>query len=171
MKVLLRRMQLGNIEFKKERNQEQATMHDNTGINVTDFTRASSPHASGRPQVVRSPDQGAAAVPPRAPAVHSLYGPKHNSRQHPAMYVALVLKASRRRTSARRASPGTSSTSALDLQPCIELIDEALTPPTPRPILALPGTPFIGVLVPTMARTSLRWTPKLMKPAAREHVK
>uniref|UniRef100_A0A8D3BTV6 Myosin heavy chain 11 n=1 Tax=Scophthalmus maximus TaxID=52904 RepID=A0A8D3BTV6_SCOMX len=42
-------MQLGNIEFKKERNQEQATMPDNTaaqkvchlqGINVTDFTRA-----------------------------------------------------------------------------------------------------------------------------------
>uniref|UniRef100_A0A672T8U3 Myosin-11-like n=1 Tax=Sinocyclocheilus grahami TaxID=75366 RepID=A0A672T8U3_SINGR len=42
-------LQLGNIEFKKERNQEQATMPDNTaaqkvchlqGINVTDFTRA-----------------------------------------------------------------------------------------------------------------------------------
>uniref|UniRef100_A0A4W5LZP2 Myosin, heavy chain 11a, smooth muscle n=1 Tax=Hucho hucho TaxID=62062 RepID=A0A4W5LZP2_9TELE len=42
-------LQLGNIEFKKERNQEQATMPDNTaaqkvchlqGINVVDFTRA-----------------------------------------------------------------------------------------------------------------------------------
>uniref|UniRef100_A0A669DIS5 Myosin, heavy chain 11a, smooth muscle n=1 Tax=Oreochromis niloticus TaxID=8128 RepID=A0A669DIS5_ORENI len=49
MKVCSTVMQLGNIEFKKERNQEQATMPDNTaaqkvchlqGINVTDFTRA-----------------------------------------------------------------------------------------------------------------------------------
>uniref|UniRef100_A0A7N6AE76 Myosin, heavy chain 11a, smooth muscle n=1 Tax=Anabas testudineus TaxID=64144 RepID=A0A7N6AE76_ANATE len=49
MKVCSSVMQLGNIEFKKERNQEQATMPDNTaaqkvchlqGINVTDFTRA-----------------------------------------------------------------------------------------------------------------------------------
>uniref|UniRef100_A0A8C5AWC8 Myosin heavy chain 11 n=1 Tax=Gadus morhua TaxID=8049 RepID=A0A8C5AWC8_GADMO len=49
MKVCSAVMQLGNIEFKKERNQEQATMPDNTaaqkvchlqGINVTDFTRA-----------------------------------------------------------------------------------------------------------------------------------
>uniref|UniRef100_A0A8C4HLT5 Myosin heavy chain 11 n=1 Tax=Dicentrarchus labrax TaxID=13489 RepID=A0A8C4HLT5_DICLA len=49
LKVCSTVMQLGNIEFKKERNQEQATMPDNTaaqkvchlqGINVTDFTRA-----------------------------------------------------------------------------------------------------------------------------------
>ncbi|XP_035254581.1 myosin-11-like [Anguilla anguilla] len=49
MKVVSTVLQLGNIEFKKERNQEQATMPDNTaaqkvchlqGINVTDFTRA-----------------------------------------------------------------------------------------------------------------------------------
>uniref|UniRef100_A0A7N8XIM6 Myosin heavy chain 11 n=1 Tax=Mastacembelus armatus TaxID=205130 RepID=A0A7N8XIM6_9TELE len=49
LKVCSSVMQLGNIEFKKERNQEQATMPDNTaaqkvchlqGINVTDFTRA-----------------------------------------------------------------------------------------------------------------------------------
>jgi myosin protein heavy chain len=31
MKVCSAVMQLGNIEFKKERNQEQATMPDNTG--------------------------------------------------------------------------------------------------------------------------------------------
>lgn len=31
MKVCSTVMQLGNIEFKKERNQEQATMPDNTG--------------------------------------------------------------------------------------------------------------------------------------------
>ncbi|XP_076871423.1 myosin-11a isoform X2 [Brachyhypopomus gauderio] len=49
LKVVSTVLQLGNIEFKKERNQEQATMPDNTaaqkvchlsGINVTDFTRA-----------------------------------------------------------------------------------------------------------------------------------
>uniref|UniRef100_A0A8C7ZY13 Myosin, heavy chain 11a, smooth muscle n=1 Tax=Oryzias sinensis TaxID=183150 RepID=A0A8C7ZY13_9TELE len=49
LKVCSTVMQLGNIAFKKERNQEQATMPDNTaaqkvchlqGINVTDFTRA-----------------------------------------------------------------------------------------------------------------------------------
>ncbi|KAF7710994.1 myosin-11a isoform X1 [Silurus meridionalis] len=49
LKVVSAVLQLGNIEFKKERNQEQATMPDNTaaqkvchlsGINVTDFTRA-----------------------------------------------------------------------------------------------------------------------------------
>ncbi|XP_048869355.1 myosin-11a isoform X1 [Brienomyrus brachyistius] len=49
LKVVSSVLQLGNIEFKKERNQEQATMPDNTaaqkvchlqGINVTDFTRA-----------------------------------------------------------------------------------------------------------------------------------
>ncbi|KAJ3614822.1 hypothetical protein NHX12_018392, partial [Muraenolepis orangiensis] len=49
LKVCSTVMQLGNIEFKKERNQEQATMPDNTaaqkvchlqGVNVTDFTRA-----------------------------------------------------------------------------------------------------------------------------------
>ncbi|KAJ8253887.1 hypothetical protein COCON_G00204990 [Conger conger] len=49
MKVVSTVLQLGNIEFKKERNQEQATMPDNTaaqkvchlqGINVTDFARA-----------------------------------------------------------------------------------------------------------------------------------
>nr|XP_020451645.1 myosin-11 isoform X2 [Monopterus albus] len=49
LKVCSTVMQLGNIGFKKERNQEQATMPDNTaaqkvchlqGINVTDFTRA-----------------------------------------------------------------------------------------------------------------------------------
>ncbi|XP_076001888.1 myosin-11a isoform X2 [Genypterus blacodes] len=49
LKVCSTVMHLGNIEFKKERNQEQATMPDNTaaqkvchlqGINVTDFTRA-----------------------------------------------------------------------------------------------------------------------------------
>ncbi|KAM3865194.1 myosin-11a isoform 2-T2 [Diretmus argenteus] len=49
LKVCSAVMHLGNIEFKKERNQEQATMPDNTaaqkvchlqGINVTDFTRA-----------------------------------------------------------------------------------------------------------------------------------
>ncbi|XP_035263047.1 myosin-11a isoform X3 [Anguilla anguilla] len=48
-KVVSTVLHLGNIEFKKERNQEQATMPDNTaaqkvchlqGINVTDFTRA-----------------------------------------------------------------------------------------------------------------------------------
>lgn len=31
LKVCSTVMQLGNIEFKKERNQEQATMPDNTG--------------------------------------------------------------------------------------------------------------------------------------------
>uniref|UniRef100_A0A8C1JUR5 Myosin, heavy chain 11a, smooth muscle n=1 Tax=Cyprinus carpio TaxID=7962 RepID=A0A8C1JUR5_CYPCA len=49
LKVVSTVLQLGNIEFKKERNQEQATMPDNTAaqkvchlqsINVTDFTRA-----------------------------------------------------------------------------------------------------------------------------------
>ncbi|XP_067116002.1 myosin-11-like isoform X1 [Osmerus mordax] len=49
LKVCSTVLQLGNIEFKKERNQEQATMPDNTaaqkvchlqGINVVDFTRA-----------------------------------------------------------------------------------------------------------------------------------
>ncbi|KAJ8344970.1 hypothetical protein SKAU_G00291630 [Synaphobranchus kaupii] len=49
MKVVSTVLQLGNIEFQKERHQEQATMPDNTaaqkvchlqGINVTDFTRA-----------------------------------------------------------------------------------------------------------------------------------
>ncbi|XP_046899857.1 myosin-11a isoform X1 [Hypomesus transpacificus] len=49
LKVCSSVLQLGNIEFKKERNQEQATMPDNTaaqkvchlqGINVVDFTRA-----------------------------------------------------------------------------------------------------------------------------------
>ncbi|XP_023677874.2 myosin-11-like isoform X1 [Paramormyrops kingsleyae] len=49
LKVVSTVLQLGNIEFKNERNQEQATMPDNTvaqkvchlqGINVTDFTRA-----------------------------------------------------------------------------------------------------------------------------------
>uniref|UniRef100_A0A8C6TDE1 Myosin, heavy chain 11a, smooth muscle n=1 Tax=Neogobius melanostomus TaxID=47308 RepID=A0A8C6TDE1_9GOBI len=49
LKVCSTVMQLGNIKFNKERNQEQATMPDNTaaqkvchlqGINVTDFTRA-----------------------------------------------------------------------------------------------------------------------------------
>ncbi|KAJ8384012.1 hypothetical protein AAFF_G00212560 [Aldrovandia affinis] len=49
MKVVSTVLQLGNIEFKKERNQEQATMPDNTaaqkvchlqGINVTEFSRA-----------------------------------------------------------------------------------------------------------------------------------
>uniref|UniRef100_A0AAV2LLG4 Myosin, heavy chain 11a, smooth muscle n=1 Tax=Knipowitschia caucasica TaxID=637954 RepID=A0AAV2LLG4_KNICA len=49
LKVCSTVMQLGNITFNKERNQEQATMPDNTaaqkvchlqGINVTDFTRA-----------------------------------------------------------------------------------------------------------------------------------
>ncbi|XP_046906489.1 myosin-11-like isoform X1 [Hypomesus transpacificus] len=49
LKVCSTVLQLGNIEFKKERNNEQATMPDNTaaqkvchlqGINVTDFTRA-----------------------------------------------------------------------------------------------------------------------------------
>uniref|UniRef100_A0A671R4A9 Myosin, heavy chain 11a, smooth muscle n=1 Tax=Sinocyclocheilus anshuiensis TaxID=1608454 RepID=A0A671R4A9_9TELE len=49
LKVVSAVLQLGNIEFKKERNQEQATMPDNTaaqkvchlqGVNVTDFTRA-----------------------------------------------------------------------------------------------------------------------------------
>ncbi|XP_016122331.1 myosin-11a isoform X1 [Sinocyclocheilus grahami] len=49
LKVVSTVLQLGNIEFKKERNQEQATMPDNTaaqkvchlqGVNVTDFTRA-----------------------------------------------------------------------------------------------------------------------------------
>ncbi|KAG5279031.1 hypothetical protein AALO_G00105350 [Alosa alosa] len=48
-KVVSTVLQLGNIEFKKERNQEQATMPDNTaaqkvchlqGINVIDFTKA-----------------------------------------------------------------------------------------------------------------------------------
>uniref|UniRef100_A0A6Q2YVP7 Myosin, heavy chain 11b, smooth muscle n=1 Tax=Esox lucius TaxID=8010 RepID=A0A6Q2YVP7_ESOLU len=49
MKVVSTVLQLGNITFNKERNNEQATMPDNTaaqkvchlqGINVTDFTRA-----------------------------------------------------------------------------------------------------------------------------------
>ncbi|XP_028826845.1 myosin-11a isoform X1 [Denticeps clupeoides] len=49
LKVVSTVLQLGNIEFKKERNQEQATMPDNTaaqkvchlqGINVIDFTKA-----------------------------------------------------------------------------------------------------------------------------------
>ncbi|XP_063058271.1 myosin-11a isoform X2 [Engraulis encrasicolus] len=49
LKVVSSVLQLGNIEFKKERNQEQATMPDNTaaqklchlqGINVIDFTKA-----------------------------------------------------------------------------------------------------------------------------------
>ncbi|KAM6957379.1 myosin-11 [Aplochiton taeniatus] len=48
-KVVSTVLQLGNIEFKKERNNEQASMPDNTaaqkvchlqGINVTDFTRS-----------------------------------------------------------------------------------------------------------------------------------
>uniref|UniRef100_A0A8C7JS75 Myosin, heavy chain 11b, smooth muscle n=1 Tax=Oncorhynchus kisutch TaxID=8019 RepID=A0A8C7JS75_ONCKI len=49
MKVVSTVLQLGNIKFNKERNNEQATMPDNTaaqkvchlqGINVTDFTRS-----------------------------------------------------------------------------------------------------------------------------------
>uniref|UniRef100_A0AAY4BU73 Uncharacterized protein n=1 Tax=Denticeps clupeoides TaxID=299321 RepID=A0AAY4BU73_9TELE len=49
LKVVSTVLQLGNIEFKKDKNQEQATIPDNTaaqkvchlqGINVTDFTRA-----------------------------------------------------------------------------------------------------------------------------------
>ncbi|XP_070704559.1 myosin-11-like isoform X1 [Pempheris klunzingeri] len=49
LKVVSTVLQLGNIKFEKERNNEQATMPDNTaaqkvchlqGINVTDFTRA-----------------------------------------------------------------------------------------------------------------------------------
>uniref|UniRef100_A0AAX7T773 Myosin, heavy chain 11b, smooth muscle n=1 Tax=Astatotilapia calliptera TaxID=8154 RepID=A0AAX7T773_ASTCA len=49
LKVVSSVLQLGNIKFEKERNNEQATMPDNTaaqkvchlqGINVTDFTRA-----------------------------------------------------------------------------------------------------------------------------------
>ncbi|XP_055008605.1 myosin-11-like isoform X2 [Boleophthalmus pectinirostris] len=49
LKVVSTVLQLGNINFEKERNSEQATMPDNTaaqkvchlqGINVTDFTRA-----------------------------------------------------------------------------------------------------------------------------------
>ncbi|XP_030645705.1 myosin-11 [Chanos chanos] len=49
LKVVSTVLQLGNIEFKKERNQEQASMPDTTaaqkvchlqGINLTDFTRA-----------------------------------------------------------------------------------------------------------------------------------
>lgn len=38
MKVCSSVMQLGNIEFKKERNQEQATMPDNTGKTPLTFT-------------------------------------------------------------------------------------------------------------------------------------
>lgn len=37
MKVCSTVMQLGNIEFKKERNQEQATMPDNTGETKRDI--------------------------------------------------------------------------------------------------------------------------------------
>ncbi|KAK6476131.1 myosin-11-like isoform X2 [Huso huso] len=49
LKIVSSVLQLGNIEFKKERNNDQASMPDNTaaqkvchllGINVTDFTRA-----------------------------------------------------------------------------------------------------------------------------------